>query len=297
MSRESWEWEYYDDDFELELQRANARKQEAFEEEKNKISKEMKETNEIPVIGNQEEGFIEVGSAGELLVNDFNITLNEDRAPAEVGANEAVGMSIDDVIADEPKKEKKVSYTDYVQSLKRQAKPSKVSTIKPGTNFTTIGSTGTVDARGIWTSNIGFEEKPAKKSNVVYGNATKIVNIPSPPEPTRAIVGEIATLDYARNIVMKELIYSDGRKEYLGESNADEFASFVNPTKAPKEPIPANKSEEIFVNYNELADGLAKSDLVKKYGESYDELETINEYETLCEEYRKLILKHERNEG
>lgn len=283
-------WDY-DDDLEMY-------KNAIFEEEKNKINKKMNETNEIPmnVIGNQEEGFIEVGSAGELLVDNFNVTLNEKRAPAEVGTNEVVSMSIDDVIADEPKKDKKISYTDYVASIKKQAKPAKTTAMKPGTNFTTIGSTGTTSAQGIWTAGVGFEEKPAKKSNIVYGNATKIVNIP-PPEPSRTIIGEVATLDYGRNIIIKELIYSDGRREYLGESNADEFTSLVNPTKAPKEPLPVNKSEEIFINYNELADGLAKADLIKKYGEGFDELETINEYETLCEEYRKLILKHERNEG
>lgn len=296
MSRELWEWEYYDDDFELELQKANVRKAAAFKEENKKIDNEMKETNEIPVIGNQEEGFIEVGSAGELLVDNLNVTLNKEGAPAEVGANEVVGMSIYDVIEDEPKKDKKVPYSDYVASIKKQIKPAKAPAGKPGTTFATItgNSFGTTSKpKEGWIVSV---EKPAKKSNITYGNATKIVNMP-PPEPGRTIIGETATLDYAKNIVIKELIYSDGRREYLGEFNADEFTSLVNPTKTPKESLPVNKSEEIFVNYNELADGLVKADLIKKYGEGFDELKTINEYETLCEEYRKLILKHERNEG
>jgi len=58
-----------------------------------------------------------------------------------------------------------------------------------------------------------------------------------------------------------------------------------------------NKSEEIYVNYNELANELALTELLAKYGDKYDELESTDEWVELSEKYKKLILKHERNKG
>lgn len=63
---------------------------------------------------------------------------------------------------------------------------------------------------------------------------------------------------------------------------------------AKKQAVKINKSEEVFINYNELADGLAIEELTKKHGE-YDEVKMLGEYLELIEKYKKIILKYERS--
>lgn len=57
-----------------------------------------------------------------------------------------------------------------------------------------------------------------------------------------------------------------------------------------------DKSEEIFLNYNELADDLAKKDLELKYGK-YDDIVHLKEWTELNNKYINLILKYERTDG
>jgi hypothetical protein len=64
-------------------------------------------------------------------------------------------------------------------------------------------------------------------------------------------------------------------------------------------PEPVNESEEIIINYNELADTLATQQMSAKYGETWldkpdvdNEIQT--EYANLIESYEKIILNHKR---
>lgn len=76
----------------------------------------------------------------------------------------------------------------------------------------------------------------------------------------------------------------------------DEYITVDNNTNlVKKEPIPIEKSEEIYLNYNELAAELAENELIDKHGK-YDEISMIDEWNLLCDKYKKIILKHERNE-
>lgn len=64
-------------------------------------------------------------------------------------------------------------------------------------------------------------------------------------------------------------------------------------TKPEKEEI-INDKEELYINYNELADTLAINELTKVHGK-YDEKSMIDEYVQLLEKYKNIILKHEKN--
>lgn len=57
-----------------------------------------------------------------------------------------------------------------------------------------------------------------------------------------------------------------------------------------------NKSEEIYINYNELADRLTVNSLKEKYKEDYNELKHIKEYNDLLNKYINIILEHERKD-
>lgn len=59
----------------------------------------------------------------------------------------------------------------------------------------------------------------------------------------------------------------------------------------------AFKSEEVYINFNELADELATNELRAKYGDKYSEVGMVEEWSELTNKYINIILKHERNEG
>ncbi len=87
------------------------------------------------------------------------------------------------------------------------------------------------------------------------------------------------------------------------KSKGDEPIPYFQPESQPfadpygsKKKVEMVKSEEVYLNYNELAADLAEVELVAKHGK-YDEIAMVNEWNELFEKYKKIILKHERNEG
>lgn len=70
----------------------------------------------------------------------------------------------------------------------------------------------------------------------------------------------------------------------------------IDPINIQKQKIELNKSEEVYLNYNELAAELAEKELFALHGH-YDEVLMVKQWTELCENYKKIILKHERNEG
>lgn len=86
-------------------------------------------------------------------------------------------------------------------------------------------------------------------------------------------------------------------REVLGNyflySHIDQFIEDIKKSVTPPEPVNPIESEEVIINFNELADTLATNAIKAEFKDPNCE-NAINKYIQLVEEYKVTILKHKR---
>lgn len=128
---------------------------------------------------------------------------------------------------------------------------------------------------------------------VGYATTSKSVSKPKysvPPQPTTT--KKVVKDDRTQNAFLNNNISYEEYKTTILTGSADPF---FKDTKVSRRK--AFKNEEIYINFNELADELARNDLRIKYGDKYNELEMTEEWSELTNKYINIILKHERDEN
>lgn len=262
-------------------------------------------------------------------------TGENDRPPAEVGANEVVSPIAEPMIqstlksvwnifndegkftgeqpldekkepisSDENKKSSKNPFDVFEETIKKgKEMPKKATTPKRYIYDSSTAKATTIrtDSKGATILQEALKDK-TKISGATLGTTNTYIGGVDPISDGSGI----QWLDKINSIPKAPIRWyymSDGRvvdeeeAVYLSAINkAGVVREVPNPTDKKQEKIPLNKSEEIYLNYNELADELAVEELKAKHGE-YNEVGMIDEWTELCNKYKNIILKHERNEG